>query len=154
MSSTYFDDQWLQMPEFKPWPIRGDNNTTAKCRVCPIPRNKIELSNMRKQALKSHASGKKHCERLALYSQTSRISFTPISKSQSPSPSLPIQTPDNSSKISTLDLYVMTDSVTDAEIRWALRNVLSSFSFCSCDGLSGLFKTMFSTSVVAEKFSL
>ena len=97
---------------------------------------------------------KKHCEHLALYSQTSRISFTPISKSQSPSPSLPIQTPDNSSKISTLDLYVMTDSVTDAEIRWALRNVLSSFSFCSCDGLSCLFKTMFSTSVVAEKFSL
>ena len=70
MSSTYFDDQWLQMPESRV--------TTAKCRVSPIPRNKIELSNMRKQALKSHASGKKHCERLALYSQTSRISFTPF----------------------------------------------------------------------------
>ena len=112
MNSTYFDDQWLKMPEFKSWLIRGDDNT-AKCRVCPIPRNKIELSNMRKQALKSHASGKKHCERLALYSQTSRISFTPISKSQPPAPSPPIKTPDNSSKISTLDSYVMSDSVTD-----------------------------------------
>ena len=59
MSSTYFDDQWLQMPEFKFWLIREDNNNTAKCRICPIPRNKIELSNMGKQPLKSHASGKK-----------------------------------------------------------------------------------------------
>ena len=90
MSSTYFDDQWLQMPEFKFWFIRGDNNTTSKCRVCPIPRNKIELSHMGKQALKYHASGKAHCERLALYSQTSRISFTPISKSQPHPPSPPI----------------------------------------------------------------
>ena len=63
---------------------------------------------MGKQALKSHASGKKHCERLALYSQTSRISFTPISKLQPPPPP-PIQTPDNSNKISTLDSYIMSD---------------------------------------------
>ena len=153
MSSTYFDDQWLQILEFKSWLIRGDDNTTAKCRVCPIPRNKIELSNMGKLALKSHASGKKHCERLALYSQTSRISFTPISKPQPP-PSVPIQTPDNCCKISTLDSYVMLYSVRDAEIRWTLKNVLSSFSFCSCDGLSGLFKAMFPDSAVAEKFSL
>ena len=64
---------------------------------------------MGKQALKSHASGQKHCEHLALYSQTSRILFTSISKSHPP-PSPPIQTPDNSSKISTLDLYVTSDS--------------------------------------------
>ena len=50
MSSAYFDDQWLQMPEFKSWLIQGDNNATAKCRVCPISRNKTELSNMGNQA--------------------------------------------------------------------------------------------------------
>ena len=32
--------------------------------------------------------------------------------------------------------------------------MLSSFTFCSCDGLSGLFKAMFPDSVIAEKFSL
>ena len=105
------------------------------------PRNKIELSTMGKQALKSHASGKKDCERLALYFQTSRISFTPISKSQPPPPSPSIKIPDNSSKISTLDLYVMSDPVTVAEIRWTLKNVLSSFSFRSCDGLSGFIQS-------------
>ena len=138
------------MPEFKSWLIREDN-TTAKCRVYPIPRNETELSNIGKQALKSHASGKKHCERLALCSQTSRISFTSISESQPPPPH-PIQTPDNSSKIS--NSHVMSDSVTDAETRWTLKNVLSSFSFRFCDGLSGLFKAMFPDSAVAEKFSL
>ena len=109
------------MPEFKSWLIRGDNNTAVKCRACAIPRNKIELPNMGKQALKSHASGKKNCERLALNSQTSRISFTPICKSQPPPPCPPLQTSDNSSKIPTLDSYVMSDSLTDAEIRWPLK---------------------------------
>ena len=141
------------MPEFKSWLIRGDNNITTKCRVCPIPRNKTEPSNMGKQAFRSHASGK-HCECLTLYSQTSKISFTSISKSQPPPPSPPIQTPDNCSKISTLDSYVMSDAVTDTETRWMLKNVLSYFSFRSCNGLSGLFKAMFPDSAVAEKFSL
>ena len=48
----------------------------------------------------------------------------------------------------------MSDSVTDAEIRCMLRNLLSSFSFRSYDGLSGLFKAMFPDSAVTEKFSL
>ena len=47
----------------------------------------------------------------------------------------------------------MSDSVTDVEIGWTLKNVLS-FSFHSFDGLSGLFKAMFPDSVVAGKFSL
>ena len=143
------------MPEFKSWLIRGDNNTAVKCRACAIPRNKIELPNMGKQALKSHASGKKNCERLALNSQTSRISFTPICKSQPPPPCPPLQTSDNSSKIPTLDSYFMSDSLTDAEIRWPLKMCyLSLFVSFPCDGLSGLFKAMFPDKAVAEKFSL
>ena len=43
--------------------------------------------------------------------------------------------------------------MTDAEIRWTLKNVLSSFSFRSCNRLSVLFKAMFPDSTVAEKFS-
>ena len=80
---------------------------------------------------------KKYCVHLALYSQTTRISFTRISKSEPP-PSRPIQTPDNSCNISTLDSCIMSDSVVDAEIRWKLKNVLSSFSFRSYDVLSSL----------------
>ena len=48
----------------------------------------------------------------------------------------------------------MSDSVTYGEIRWTLKNVLSSFSFRSWDGLSGLLKAMLPDSAVTEKFSL
>ena len=67
MASTYFDDQWLGMEAYKEWLLRDDDRTSAKCRMCPIPRNKIELSSMDQRAIKSHAKGKKHCDRLALY---------------------------------------------------------------------------------------
>ena len=104
---------------------------------------------MGKQAIKSHGSGKKHCERLALYSKSSRISFAPVPKSQTP---LPSTAADDSA--STLDSYILPDAVTDAEIRWTLKNVLSSFSFRSSDGLSDLFKSMFPDSAIAQKFTL
>ena len=40
--------------------------------------------------------------------------------------------------------------MTDTQIRWTLINVLSYFSLHSCDGLWGLFKTMFPDSAVAD----
>ena len=46
MASTYFDDQWLGMEAYKEWLLRGDDHTSAKCKVCPILQNKIELSNI------------------------------------------------------------------------------------------------------------
>ena len=86
MASTYFDDQWLGMKAYKEWLLCGDDRTSAKCKVCPIPRNKIELSSMCERAIKSHAKGKKHCERLALYTQSTRIAFAPLPKRSTESP--------------------------------------------------------------------
>ena len=71
MASTYFDDQWLGMEAYKECLLRGDNCTSAKRKVCPIPQNKIELSIMGERAIKNHAKGKKRCDRLALYIQNS-----------------------------------------------------------------------------------
>ena len=68
---TYFDDQWLAMEAYKEWLLHDDDRTSAKRKVCPIPRNKIELSNMGERAIKSHAKDKKHCDRLTLYIQNS-----------------------------------------------------------------------------------
>ena len=59
MASTYFDDQWLGMEAGKESLLRGDDRTSAKCQVCPISRNKIELSNMGERAIESYAKGKK-----------------------------------------------------------------------------------------------
>ena len=50
MASTYFDDQWLAMKACKEW-LLLDDHTSAKCKVFPIPQNKMELSNLMKEQL-------------------------------------------------------------------------------------------------------
>ena len=48
----------------------------------------------------------------------------------------------------TLPTFVLNSSVTEAEILWAIRTVLTHSSQRSCDGLSKLFVRMFSDSVI------
>ena len=67
MVLTYFNDQWLGFEVQKEWLLYGDDRTSAKRKVYPVPRNKLELSKMRERAIKSHAKDKKHCNMLALY---------------------------------------------------------------------------------------
>ena len=55
MVLTCFNDQWLGMEAYKECLLHGSDRTSAKCKVCPIPQNKIELSNMGERAVKSHA---------------------------------------------------------------------------------------------------
>ena len=74
------------METYKEWLLRGDDCTTANSKVSPTPRNKIELFNIGEWTIKSHAKGKKHSDRLALYIQISHIKFTPVSKGSAESP--------------------------------------------------------------------
>ena len=150
LASTYFDDQWLGRGAYKDWLLRGDEHVSAKGKVCPIPRNKIGLSDMGERAIKSHAKGKKHCIRLALYIQSSCIKFTPVSKGSAELPGAS----STSTCSSTLDKFVVLKGATDAEIRWCLKNMVSSYSFCSCDGLADQFRSMFPDSTIVEKFCL
>ena len=150
VASTYFDDQWLGMEAYKEWLLHGDDRTSAKREVCPIPRNKTELSNMGERAIKRHAEGKKHCGRLALCIQSDRIKFMLVSKGSAESPGAS----STSTFSSTLDKSVVTEAATGAEIRWCPKYVVSSCSFRSCDGLADLFRSMFPDSTIAEKFCL
>ena len=59
MDRTYFQEDWLQNPDFKNWVRRDADRKKAFCIQC---HKSIELSNMGTQALKSHMSGKKHKE--------------------------------------------------------------------------------------------
>ena len=135
------------METYKEWLLCGDDRTSAKCKLCPIPQNKIELSNMVKRAIKSHAKGKKHCDRLALHIQCSRIKFTPVLKGSAESPGAS----STSACSSTLNKFLVPKAATDAEIRWCLKNVVSSYSFRSCDELSDLFRSMFPDSTITER---
>ena len=74
----------------------------------------------------------------------------PMSKGSAESPG----TSSTSTCTSTLDKFVVSEAATDAEIMWVLKNVVSSYSFCSCDGLTDLFGSMFPDSTIAEKVCL
>ena len=150
MVLTYFDDQGLGMEAYKEWLLHGDDRTSAKREVCPIPRNKIERSNMGETAIKCHAKGKKHCDRVALCIQSDRIKFMLVSKGSADSTDASC----SSTFSSTLDKFVVTEEATDSEIRWCPKYVVSYCSFRSCDGLADRFRSMFPDSTIAEKFCL
>ena len=129
----------------------GDDRASARCKVCPFPRNKAEPSSIGERAIKSHAKNKKYCDRSALYIQSSRIKFKLVSKG---SAGLPVAS-STSTCSSTLDKSVVSEAATDAEIRWCLKNVVSSYSFHSRDvWLICLVRSMFPDSTIAEKFCL
>ena len=118
------------MEAYKEWLLCGDDRTSAKCKVCPIPQNKTELSNLGEKAIKSNARGKKHCNRLVLYIQNSCIKFMPA---ESPNAS---STPTCSSA---LNKFVVLEAAAYSEIRKCLKN-MSSYSFRPCDGLADMFR--------------
>ena len=74
----------------------------------------------------------------------------PMSKGSAESPG----TSSTSTCTSTLDKFVVSEAATDAEIMWVLKNVVSFYSFCSCDGLTDLFGGMFPDGTIAEKVCL
>ena len=53
---TYLSKNWLEDPDFKNRLVSCTNNTQARCKLC---QKTFSLSNMGRQALVSHASGKK-----------------------------------------------------------------------------------------------
>ena len=52
---TYFQQDWLTIPQFKDWLSTGKESTKAYCKRCS---KTFEVSNMGIQAVKSHAAGK------------------------------------------------------------------------------------------------
>ena len=60
MDQTFFNDDWLKHPGFKEWIKKDINNKRAYCKFC---KKSFALSNMKMQAVKCHANGKRHKER-------------------------------------------------------------------------------------------
>ena len=56
---TFFNANWLEEDQFKSWLTSAKDGNKARCKLC---KKDIELSNMGRQALVSHYSGKKHKE--------------------------------------------------------------------------------------------
>ena len=111
----------------------------------------------------AHSKGKKHKDKEISW-KSFPVSF--FAKKKSNAVSLTVsdsdqdQCPSSSSsdvqhkKQCTLPTFVLNSSVTEAEILWAIRTVLTHSSQCFCDGLSKLLVRMFSDSVIAKPFTL
>ena len=61
--SSKFQDNWLKMPVFNDWLAKHESPYKAYCKLCV---KTIELSNMAKWALTSHAEGKGHQKAVGL----------------------------------------------------------------------------------------
>ena len=63
-NQTYFSDEWLVHKTTKNWVARVPSNITARCRLCKNGTKIIQLSNKGIGALKSHASGQGHKDKI------------------------------------------------------------------------------------------
>ena len=57
LKKTLFNEDWLKDSQFSSWIARSIHKDKARCKLCATD---FQLGNMGKQALLSHARGKKH----------------------------------------------------------------------------------------------
>ena len=164
---TYFNSQWLEFdkfPLFKGWLSSSNIDTAAYCTVC---KRKIDLSNMGKQALTSHANGKVHKNNFDI-AKNITSSVPPIqsffhsnkNSSQDISNALPPLLEESTSRtVSTehsgqITQWVTKDETTRAEIIWMLHMTKQHFSFNSSSNTSSIFSAMFPDSAIAAQIKL
>ena len=103
------------------------------------------------QALKSHVNGKKH-KKLA---QPLAFFFKPPTKKKKITPnSSNMVSPSQVPASSTLVQSIASPDKVKAEIRLAVKSVMSNFSNSSFNDISTLFKTMFPGSSIASNFAI
>ena len=73
LKQTYFEDCWLQDPNFKGWVGKiANDKTSAECKIC---KKSFKLSNMGSQALTSHMNGGKHRSNMQLKLEIQNLIF-------------------------------------------------------------------------------
>ena len=162
------------MPMFKDWLMKHESVFKASCKLCS---KSIDLSNMGKRALTSHAQSKKHKKAvdrrlfpsMQMFVKSETKTSGDIQESQphtsKEDPMLSIAMPLTEDKEQgkntacpeshqpLLKSYAVTDDVMRAEILWALKAVKAHFSFNSSEEIGKLFRTMFPDSAIAKKFA-
>ena len=161
MGKCVFSNLWLQKSLYKDWlrEVKGDKHK-ARCIVCM---RDVDISSMGESALTSHLKGKTH---QTLTSQKRSLASVPdffgVSSQQ------PATTSDDAKEVSksassesgehinptksgtaslsgssVMERIVTRDETLKAEILWALKVIMSHYSYKSCEGTSKLFQAMF-----------
>ena len=172
--SSKFQEEWLAMSQFKDWIMKHESPFKAYCKLCS---KAIELSNMGKRALTSHAESKIHKKAVSLRHGTTKMeqfvktekasgadSREESSNTETLTIPLPADAPCSSHSSHSqqevqgpsqqlLKAYVTGESVMKAEVLWVMKSVQSHFSFRASAEVGGLFQNMFPDSAIAKKFA-
>ncbi|XP_066910897.1 uncharacterized protein [Clytia hemisphaerica] len=145
---TYFQDNWSEIDESKDWIARSSVNTQARCKRC---HKTFALSNMGVQALRSHASGKKHKE--ITQKVSSFFKTKPVKESSHEQKSK--EDNERTKKAQTsIELTLTSADVTKAEIRWALDGILKGNSNNQNANIGPLLNACFPGHETIKLFSL
>lgn len=160
----HFQEVWLGMPQFSDWLKRVENNEyEASCTVC---RTVFSLSNMGKNALRSHMDGKKHLQATSSAKKSSSLQcfFKPPTAVSSTTPSTasaPSTTPPSginpvhNETPRGLQSFVLKADVTKAEILSCLQYVMTpKLSMRSTANLIKLDPIKYPDSAIAKKVQL
>ena len=161
-----FNQEWMGRVEYKDWLLpEPSDNTKAKCRFC---KRSFSLSNMGEPAIKSHAQGKNHQNAVkGTGKSTSVLGFLKKEEGASTSKqteelsackeseelSAAVTRSNEEQKSSTMAKFALTKGQHTAEILWALKSVMSHFSYNSAHDITDVFKAMFPDSSIAQHMS-
>lgn len=146
-----FQENWLCKEEYKFW-LQRKSDHVVSCKLC---KKDISVDNMGESAIKSHKATVKHT-RLEKDCKESRDNLTLLHFLPKRAV-VDVASPTSSSKVSSsgdLSDLAIPVAVSPAEIKWALKSVMSHFSLRSCLEMNSLFKGMFPDSEIANKFQM
>ena len=163
---TSFNSNWLHDPRFSAWIASAKSKTKARCNTCAVS---FELGNMGRQALLSHARGKKHILKMGLTSSNkhqntwSSYCVAKPSKEEGPEGGPPIvqgeiilvpppQTTTMKASRKEITCYFSKSDTLTAEVLWAIKVLMDHYSFSSSSGTDKRFAKMFSDSQIAKNF--
>jgi hypothetical protein len=148
---TKFNRSWLDKQDdngnsVKSWLKQGSSETAVVCMLCGT--SDLDCSNKGWKSVEQHMDKEKHRQKMNSLKNNTRFSL-PLSTTALPS-----------SSTSTIQLIganrplSFDDQITKAEALWALKSVQHGFSYQSSNEIGELFRTIFSDSKIAEKFSI
>lgn len=177
---TTFNPKWLTETELSKWVAKHPTDSRkARCFLCG---KDIELGNMGKQALTSHAKGEKHKLKSMLAHQVKQehqsVSsfFTkvtqPIASTSRATPSVSTETDEATANLvipvppplerefegtrvsvhKNTSAFLIKEDVLKAEIIWVAKTVIDHYSSSSSSDTDKLFKKMFPDSTIARQF--
>lgn len=128
-----FQDAWLSDPQYNKWIERGSSSSEAKCKAC---KKTFAVQNMGEAAVKSHMKSKKHVDAVKDESSNASLrNFLPAVGSQRGSHEVGRSEQPCSSGAGDIRNYVASNETLAAEVLWALKVILSHYSYKSCEDI-------------------